>query len=276
MPLKKSFSLIIYIDGKFITGDGWSVDSLSPGVVKGRGVFETMRFYQGRIFAYKEHWSRLERGLKSLRIKNHCPKGKIKRIIRGVVKVNRLKAARLRLMIWEYKKKAHIVVIAQPFSDFKQSFAVTVSGIRAKRTTYSHLKTLDYGRFYQAFQEAKHKGCDEAILLDRHKNVVEGSRSNIFYVSKGALHTPDIKSGCLNGITREIVLQLARKLGLQRVVSKKILVEDLIYGEEAFLTNSVWEIMPLTKVDEYKIGQGCAGPVTLKLLQAYRNMVKKS
>ena len=158
---------------------------------------------------------------------------------------------------------------------YSKGFKVIVSKTRRPKTRFSHIKSMDYGCFRKAFIEAKEKGCDEAILLNNRNELVEGSRTNIFFVKKGILYTPATHCGCLNGITRRIVLRLARQMDIpcKSVIAD---VSVLRQADEAFVTNAVMGVMPLTVVEGQAIGRKGAGPVTKKLLNAYYTNVHSS
>ena len=123
-----------------------------------------------------------------------------------------------------------------------------------------------------AHSEAVGRGADEAILLNERGLVAECSTSNIFLVVGGRLLTPSVESGILPGITREVVLELAQGLGLATVVGE-IQLADLLGADEAFLTSSVRELMPITEVDGRPVGSGKTGEVTGRLMSAYREQV---
>jgi branched-chain amino acid aminotransferase len=125
-----------------------------------------------------------------------------------------------------------------------------------------------------ARQEARAAGVDEAVLLNEKGFVAEGSSTNIFLISGQTLITPSIESGALPGITREAVLELAKSMGITTVV-KQVELGELRTAAEVFLTNSILEIMPLTRLDNKPIGPGKPGPVTQQLMSSYRELVAK-
>jgi branched-subunit amino acid aminotransferase/4-amino-4-deoxychorismate lyase len=126
-----------------------------------------------------------------------------------------------------------------------------------------------------ARQEARAAGVDEALCLNEKGFLAEASMSNIFLVTDGILKTPVKESGILPGITRETVLELASQLGINSV-EHNIRLDELFQAQEAFLTNSLIEVMPLTEVGGRPVGSGKPGLITRKLMAAYREVVNAS
>jgi branched-chain amino acid aminotransferase len=266
---------VIWLDGKFVKAGDSLLHSLTPGILKAKGIFETMRAQKGRILRFEDHFRRMSRGLKVLSIRRVVSFAAIRQNIRHVLKANCLKDARVRLMVWQKGGHAspiggrlHCAVIAaalQPPSvrQYAKGFKAMLTGGHRRRTPVP-IKSLDYRIFRQSLQKARAAGCDEALLLNRKGELIEGSRTNIFLVKDGVLLTPPAAGGCLPGITRQAVLDRARRLKI-RCVSRPLKAMDLLEADEAFLTNALLGIMPLTGVDLTSIGAGKPGPVTLKL-----------
>ena len=145
---------------------------------------------------------------------------------------------------------------------------------RNSQSLLSRIKSTNYLESIIARQEARMAGFDEALFFNEKGFLTEASMSNVFLVTKGVLRTPRLASGVLPGITRETVLQLTIQLGLYNIESD-INLDELYQAEEAFLTNSLIEIMPLTNVNGGAIGLGKPGTITERLMEAYRGIVKK-
>lgn len=273
-------SKALFLDGRMIRASDKLVESLTPGVVQGKGVFETMRVCGGAIFALEAHMIRLLQGLKTLNMRMPCSRKQLKKYLDRVIRVNHFKEARLRLAVWKEGRSLRLTIVGQDTvgysaHKYKKGFKAVISDIQRKKTRFSHIKSMDYGCFRQAFMEARRRKCDEAILLNNCKEIVEGSRTNVFLIKKGVLYTPATRCGCLNGITRQIVISLARQMNIScRAVA--VDVRRLQQADEAFVTNSLMGIMPLTVVAGKEIGRGEAGPLTQKLLRAYRSNVHSS
>ena len=263
----------IFLDGKMVKASDALIDSLAPGIVRGQGVFETMHYLNGQIFELDRHWERLFRGLKNLRVRSPHTRKRLEQYLFKTIRANRFKEARVRLAIWKEGCRLRSAIVCQKHkgyleNKYNKGFNAVVSNARRTKTRYSHIKSMDYACFREALAEARRRKCDEAILLNNRRELVEGSRSNIFFVKKGILYTPAVRSGALNGITRQIVIQCARQEGIPcRAVGAG--VRQLTEADEAFVTNSLIGVMPLTAVDGKSIGRG-VGPLTHRLLSAYR------
>lgn len=266
---------IVWLDGEFVKAGDSLLRSLTPGILKARGVFETMRARNGRAVRLKDHLRRMSRGLKVLGIRRTVSSAAIVQNIRQVWKANRLKDARVRLMVWQKCGHAspiggrpHCAIIAGPLQPpsarkYAQGFKAMLTGGHRRRTQVP-IKSFDYRIFRESLQKARAAGCDEALLLNRQGELIEGSRTNIFLVKDGVLWTPPVAAGCLQGITRQAVLGLARRLKI-RCVSRRLMAADLFEADEAFLTNALLGIMPLTQAGSKPIGTGKPGPITLRL-----------
>ncbi len=260
--------LTIWLDGKFVEAKPSLVESLTPGILKAKGVFETMRVDDGQIVFLKEHLRRMSRGLKVLDLKSSVSFFTIRRNISRLLKVNGLKDVRVRLMVWQKAGRLHFAVICQPLQpltarQYTKGFKAMLANGHRRRTAVP-IKSLDYGIFRKSLQRARAAGFDEALLFNSKGELVEGSRTNIFLVKDNVLLTPPIKSGCLPGVTRQIVLDRARQLKLHRAI-RPLKPQDLLESDEAFVTNALIGIMPLTRLGSKQIGPGKPGPVTRRL-----------
>jgi branched-subunit amino acid aminotransferase/4-amino-4-deoxychorismate lyase len=256
---------IIFIDGKFIQADPLLMNSLTPGVLKAVGVFETMRIYHKVPFAYEKHFLRMVQGLHILKVPFRITSDRLCEIVKQLIKRNHIFNGRLRVQIWKDKEKIHLALLANPLKKSSQKFyRATVSEIQQNKSFRSHVKTLDYAHFRQALLEARAKGFQEAILLNKKKQVVEGAHTNIFVVKNGVIHTPAIGCGCLNGITRDLVMSAAKQLSIPFKESL-ITLAQLKKADEIFLANSIIEIKPLIKIEDTKINNAEIGPITQKI-----------
>ena len=148
---------------------------------------------------------------------------------------------------------------------YQQGYAVkSISKSYVLKPGLSYIKPTRYESYLKAYYRAIRLGCDEALLTNQHGAVSEGSRTNLFIVKKGRLITPRLQSGCLQGIIRQVVLKGAKRLGIP-VSEVKVVLKDVADCEEAFLTNSLIGIMPLTRMNGKKIGHGTMGPLTKRI-----------
>ena len=233
----------IYLDGRYFKVDKKTIDSFAPGVFKAKGVFETMLGLDGMVLDMALHLKRLRVGLGVLGIKALSIDPSI---LTEVLRSNQLSLARVRLLVWQTGKQAHIMVAAMPLQAFfKNKYRVClVQTQREGNDRLANVKSLDYKLFADAYAYARSKGFDEALLLNRKGYIFEASRANIFWSKDRVLYTPPLSSGCLNGITRRQVIQQSRKLKIP-VKEKNMTPESFKDADAVFLTNSLIGIKPV-------------------------------
>lgn len=277
---------IIYLNGSLIPRGQASISTLDYGFLYGYGLFETMRAYGGRVFRLDRHLNRLARSAETLGISIDAPS--LKDAVMDTLGANKLSDARVRITVSIGEggmvpdpgscKQPTVLILAgnyQPHPEqvYQKGFRAIVSSIRRNsQSPLSRLKSANYLESILARQEARKAGVDEAICLNEKGLLAEASMSNVFLVANGTLKTPGEESGILPGITREAVLELALRLGIKRLECDIRLVE-LLQAQEAFLTNSLIGVMPLTEIDNKPIGSGRAGAVTQRLMAAYKELV---
>lgn len=265
---------IVYLNGKFLPEEQAKISISDAGFLYGDGLFETMRAFQGRIFRLEEHLERLFSAAKVIGLKIPSSLEKLKKIVLTAVEKNIFSDAYVRLTVTHGERgNSTIAVLVKDFRIYapKKSTwnCVIVQSIRQNEfSPLSRIKSLNYLPMLLARKEAESKGADEGILLNTKGEICEGTRTNIFVAEERYLYTPPIESGCLPGITRKAVLEVAQKLGL-KVEEKKLKIEDLKKAKEIFLTNSLIGVMPVTKIDQQIISNGRPGPWTLKIKQTY-------
>lgn len=278
--------MILFLDGKWHRTSSSSslVYSLTPGILKAKGVFETMRVYGGEVFLLQAHLQRMFKGLKMLGLQ--CPYSfkELKGFLQEAVFRNRRRDARLRLSLWMDQKsfqKIHITLVCQPLGSLFSQGAGAQKGFRAmvscgcyQPTRFSSIKSLDYQFFRKAWKKAQAKGYDEVIFANNEGFLVEGSRSNVFFVRRNILYTPSLDCGCLAGITRQKILELAKKNRI-KVRQGKFSINELLSAQEVFLTNSIMELMPLTQIGHHSIANGYIGKLGRTLHRAYRELIHK-
>jgi branched-chain amino acid aminotransferase len=274
---------IVYLNGSLVPRSQAKISPFDLGFLYGYGLFETMRAYSGRIFRLQKHLERLSKSAKALSLPLDA--FDLKRACHDTLKANKLKEARIRLTVSigegeatpdlpKHPKPTVLVAATRyiPLSTeaYHKGYKAVVSTIgRDSQSPLSHLKSTNYLDNILARREARASGADEAILLNERGSLCEGSTSNIFLVSKRNLITPGEESGCLPGITRQVVIELARGLGVN-LVRREVRLEELLHADEAFLTSSIIELMPVAEVNGQRIGRG---KVTERLMQAYKEAV---
>jgi len=280
-------SEIVYLNGSLIPRSQASISALDYGFLYGFGLFETMRAYGGQVFRLDSHLNRLARSAEILGLPIETPD--LKGAVMDTIQANKLSDARVRITVSIGEgemtpdpstcNKPTVLILAghyEPYPEqvYEKGFRAIVSTIRRNsQSPLSRLKSANYLESILARQEARAAGVDEALCLNERGLLAEASMSNIFLVADGILKTPGQESGILPGITRETILELALPLGIN-TLEHDIRLDELFQAQEAFLTNSLMEVMPLTEVDGKAIGSGRPGSLSKRLMAAYRKMVR--
>ena len=287
---------IVYLDGRLVPRPAAKLSPFDHGFLYGYGLFETMRAYNGHIFRLDRHLARLRRSARSLGLADAIEsvmegKQPLETACMETLEANKLKDARLRLtvsagegdMTPDPSTCPHPTVLITvrtltplPPQKYKSGFAAALSSLRRNsQSPLSRVKSTCYMENILARMEARAAGCDEALMLNEQGYLAEGSTTNIFLVNNGELITPSLESGVLPGITREAVLEIARAANI-KTLERQAELEELIEAEEAFVTNSILELMPLTWFEGKPIGTGKPGQLTKELLAAYRELVDEA
>ncbi len=244
----------VYLNGEIIPAEQAVIRADDQGFLYGAGIFETMRAYGGSIFLLERHVQRLLASAPLLGISGFDA-ATLQQACRDTVAANRLESARVRLTVSQGTlKRPTILVQAQPYKPpvpekYRDGYrAVVSSQPRYSRSLVISHKTTNYLECLLAREQARESGFDEALFLNEAEYLTEGAASNIFVVLKdGRLVTPPVEAGLLTGITRGFVLELAAQNGI-RCVQENIRPADLAGCSEAFITNSMVELMPLCSI----------------------------
>ena len=280
----------VFVNGSFVNLSRAKISVFDRGFLYGDGLFETMRAYRGEVFRLGDHLDRLFRSAKEIELSFSYTRKELENIIKRILKINNLSEAYIRLtlsrgvsepgLISKSKSSATLVIMGRKFkplshSEYRRGWRATIVKTRQNQASpLSRLKSLNFLNNILARREAKAKRVDEGILLNTLGDVTEASTGNIFLVKRGILITPPEESGLLPGITRGVILELATSLGL-KAYQRKISLKELMGADEAFLTNSLIEVMPLVEIDGRQTGKGKPGPFVERIHKAYKDLVKK-
>ncbi|AMX03526.1 branched-chain amino acid transaminase [Microbulbifer thermotolerans] len=285
---------VIWFDGELIPWRDARVHVLTHTLHYGMGVFEGVRAYQTEsgtsIFRLQDHTRRLFRSAKIMNMAMPFDAEQLNEAQKLVVRENNLSEAYLRPMVFYGSEgmglradalRTHVIVAAWEWPSYMSPEAREL-GIKVNTSSYTRhhvnitmCKAKANGNYINsmlALQEAIRNGCEEALLLDPEGYVAEGSGENIFIVANGILYTPELTS-CLDGITRNSVIELARECGYQ-VVEKRITRDEVYIADEAFFTGTAAEVLPIRMLDGRTIGAGRRGPITKRLQQLYFDVVQ--
>lgn len=277
----------VCINGEIVTKDKAMVSVFDRGFLYGDGVFETVRIYNGIPFMLDEHMERLIAGLKTLRFQK-LPAG-IKVYASRVIDANKVGNGILRIAVTRGEveagidplacKEPTVVITAKegiPYNDelYSRGFRAIVAKIRKDQNSpLCRVKSANFLTHILARGEATDAGVDEAVMLNYEGSLTEGTVSNLFLVKGNTIFTPSVESGILPGVTRRAIIELSREIGF-KVEEGEIRPEELLVAEEAFLTNSLLEIMPLIEVDRQAVSDGLPGKITAALHKNYVELVK--
>ena len=283
----------IYINGKFYDKDNAKVSVFDHGLLYGDGVFEGIRSYNRRVFKLNEHIDRLFESAQSIMLNIPMTKSQMIKAVLSTLKTNKLDNAYIRLVVTrgegdlgldprKCNRGPTIIVITDkvtlyPEKLYRDGLAiVTVPTVRnLPEALNPQIKSLNYLNNILAKIEATNAGCDEAIMLDALGYVAECTGDNIFVVKNEHLYTPPQCMGTLRGITRDSILEIARKNKIS--AHEHVITRHEVYiSDECFLTGTAAEIIPVVKVDGRVIGQGKPGKLTLSLMKKFKELTVKN
>jgi branched-chain amino acid aminotransferase len=282
--------MFVYLDGHFVARERARVSIYDHGFLYGDGIYETMRAYEGKLFLLKRHLARLKHSADAISLKLPLSLERIGDALHESLRVNKLQEAYVRLHISRGPGEIGLdpalcvaptmVIITKPFHDYPAAYYERGVAAAIVKTRRNHplalppsIKGTNFLNNILAKIEAVKARAYEGIMLNWEGYVAEGTISNIFMVKKGVLCTPHLDTGILEGVTRDLVLRLAKR---NKIPAREAMLrpKDLLSADESFITNTTMEIMPVTTMDKKKIGKGLPGPVTAALRQAYQREVR--
>jgi len=279
--------LKVYINGELYDKEDARISVYDHGVLYGDGVFEGIRAYNGRIFRAEEHIDRLFASARAIALEIPMTREEMIQAMQETLEANGRKDAYIRLLVTRgigtlgldpYKcSDPQVIIITDSISLYPREFyekgleLVTVSTIRNHPNALNpRIKSMNYLNNILAKIECIQAGVSEAIMLNKDGYVAECTGDNIFTVKDGSLVTPPVHAGILEGITRQVVMELAAEVGVG-TLEKDLTRFDLYVADEAFLTGTAAEIIPVVRIDSRQIGDGKPGPITHRLLQMFRD-----
>ena len=282
----------VYINGKFYEKNQAKVSVFDHGFLYGDGVFEGIRSYQRLVFKLREHIDRLFESAHTLMLDIPLSKAELIKAVIATLKVNSLSDAYIRLIVTrgegdlgldprKCRGNTGIIIIADKIALYPQRLyrqgmeVITVPTVRnVPEALNPQIKSLNYLNNILAKIEAVNAGYDEAIMLDHLGYVAECTGDNIFIVRRNQLYTPPQCMGTLRGITRDTVLEIARKNDF--AVHEHVITRHEVYNsDECFLTGTAAELIPVVKVDGRAIGSGKPGALTLALMRLFKEATKR-
>lgn len=282
--------MLVYLNGKFVPKEEAKISVFDHGLLYGDGVFEGIRAYNGKIFKLDEHIDRLYDSAKIIMLDIPMTKEEMKKAVVETCKVNGIKSGYIRLVVtrgegdlgldpWKAKNPTVFIIVdkIQLYPEELYEKGISIITVPTRRNVPEALnpmaKTLNYLNNILAKIEARAAGAQEALMLNNEGFVAECTGDNIFMVKKGILYTPPVYVGVLEGITRNTVIELAKKLSI-KVVETVFTRAELFTADEVFLTGTAAEIVPVVKIDGRIIGDGTPGLITKRLIEEFRKLVE--
>jgi branched-chain amino acid aminotransferase len=283
-------SLKIYIAGKLYDKEDAKISVYDHGLLYGDGVFEGMRSYGGKVFRLEQHLDRLWNSAKAIALEIPMSRPAMAKAINDTLATNQISDGYIRLVVTRgagelgldpnRTSNPQVIIITDHIKMYPEDFyqnglqIVTASTARNHPAALSpRIKSLNYLNNILAKIEGIHAGCSEALMLNHKGEVAECTGDNIFVVRNNTVLTPPLDAGILEGITRDAVIELARKAGYE-TRETALTRHDVYVADECFLTGSAAEVIPVVKVDHRKIGGGIPGPITKDLIERFRKLTR--
>lgn len=281
----------IYINGTYLDEKNARISVFDHGLLYGDGIFEGIRAYNGRVFKLKEHIDRLFYSAKAILLTIPMSPAEMIRATVETCRANNIRDGYIRLVVTRGVgglglnpnrcKEPSVIIIADKIQLYPAEYyekGLEIVTVPTTRNLHSALnpaiKSLNYLNNILAKIEANNAGCEEAIMLNAEGFVAECTGDNLFIIKNGKLFTPPLSAGALYGITRGVVMDLAREKGVD-VSEPNLTRYDLFNADECFLTGTGAEIIPVVKIDGRVIGSGKPGPVTKDLVKRYHELTQR-
>jgi branched-chain amino acid aminotransferase len=282
----------IYIDGQLFEKEDAKISVFDHGLLYGDGVFEGIRFYGGRVFRLEEHIRRLYDSARAIAMQIPISPEAMILAVLDTIRANGLKDGYVRLVVTRgigdlglnplLCPVPTVIVIASKITLYPQEkyenglAVVTCSTRRIPHGALSPMvKSLNYLNNVLAKLEAQHAGAGEGLMLNEQGFVAECTGDNIFLVRDNAISTPPISSGALAGVTRAVVFEIAKELGMQ--ITEPLMTRyDIFTADECFLTGTAAEVIPAVTLDGRAIGDGKPGPVTCEIMKKFHELTEST
>ncbi len=280
---------LVYVDGKLVPRSEAKVSVFDRGYLYGDGVFEGIRGYNGRIFRLDQHLERLYRGAKAIWLEIPLTPEELKDAICDTVRRNGLRDCYVRVVVsrgvgdlglnpLNCRGPATVVVIASsialyPEEVYEQGLELITCSTRRNmpEALNPEIKSLNYLNNIMAKIEVVRAGAHEGLMLNHVGHVAEATGDNVFIVRDGVLRTPPTHSGILEGITRQVVIELATEMDLP-FREDMLTLYEVYTADECFLTGTAAEIVPVARCDGRVIGDGKPGPITKRLMARFKEV----
>lgn len=282
----------VWLDGKLVDESEARISVFDHGLLYGDGVFEGLRFYSGRVFRLEEHVKRLFDSARAILLEMPWSAEEIVGYVLETIRANGLEDGYVRLVVTRGSgslglnphlcETPSMFIIAStitlyPEECYREGMEVATCATRrpAPAALMPQVKSLNYLNNIMAKVEALQAGAMEGVMLNEQGYVAECTGDNLFIIKDGVLGTPPVSDGALDGITRQVILELA---GREEIPVREASVTryDIYTADECFLTGSAAEVIPVKALDGRRIGSGCPGPVTARLTEAFHEETRRT
>jgi len=278
-------ALKIWLGGKLVDKADAKISVFDHGLLYGDGVFEGIRVYDGRVFELEAHLRRLYESAKVIRLEVPMGKDELVAAIRKTVEANGIVDGYIRLVVTRGAgtlglnpflcKNSELIIIADKIQLYPEELYETGMRIVSATTVRNHplaippqVKSMNYLNNIIAKIEALDNNVPEAVMYNHEGYVAEATGDNVFIVRDGVIYTPPVEAGALEGITRNLVIRLAKEENLE-VVEKNLTRCDLYICNEFFLTGTAAEVIGIVEIDGRTVGEGKPGPITNRLREKF-------
>ena len=255
------------------------------GLICGWGLFTTVKIVQGEAFAYERHWRRVEKDAGITRLPLTYSGAKVRVNLQEVIRANKVidGCARIYLVwndvgIWkssEERPEVDLVITTADLPAYPDLVRLTVREHgRHASSPLAGVKTISWLNSVWAASEAHREGFDEVVMLNERGEVSECTAANLFVVKNEKVFTPPLSSGCLEGVTRGVLMEIASEAGTS-VGEQTLRMEDLLSADEVFITSTNRNVIGVKEIAGQTIGDGKSGPLTLRLDNAFEGYVKE-
>ena len=258
---------------------------LSPGqagLICGWGIFTTLRIVGGEAFAYERHWRRLEKDAGIVKLPMPHTSAKVRLNLHEVIRANHVTEGCARIYMvynqvgmWRSDEKfpeVDLIIYTSPLPQYREPVRLTLREQgRHAASPLAGVKSISWLQNVWAVAEAQREGFDEAVLLNERGEVAECTAANIFAVKSGKVYTPPLSSGCLEGVTRGILFEIAPEAGIA-VIEQTLKPEELFSAEEVFISSTNRNLIGVGEIAGHKIATG-PGPVTHQLNELFDTYV---
>ncbi len=277
---------LIYVNGDFVEKEKAVISIYDHGFLYGDGVFEGIRVYEGNVFKLKDHIDRLYESAHSIMLSIPYTKEELEQIIVQTVIKNDLTSAYIRVVVSRGVgdlgldprncPAPTVIVIAEPLAIYSEELyekGLKMASVVNRRSSPDvlnpQIKSLNYLNNILVKLSSVQADADEALILNNQGYVTEGSADNIFIIKNGKIKTPPIYLGALEGITRNVIIEIAKELDYD-IDEIPFTLHDVYIADEVFLTGTAAEVIPVVNVDNRTIGNGKPGFITKELLTIFR------